>query len=262
MHRYSRFLPQPKASHTALRRLGVVLAIVVAGDVLALLVGRRGLLAVGPMLIDSLLVGLLAAQALVPIAHAGPLRRASLETRRLDRYTRPSRVWAWRAAAAVAAVAVVGAGLTSNADGTSFTISCPGPYGVGSGTVGPWPGFGYGASLLVALVAGAALVEFILAREVRRRRPDPARVAAAADDLRRAATVRAALGTGLALALFTGGEVALACFAELGDLCDPTSRPAWLLPTSVALGLAGAASLVAGIVVLASSRLPWSRAWS
>src|SRR5450759_245673 len=71
MHRYSRFLPQPKASHTALRRLGVVLAIVVAGDVLALLVGRRGLLAVGPMLIDSLLVGLLAAQALVPIAHAG-----------------------------------------------------------------------------------------------------------------------------------------------------------------------------------------------
>jgi hypothetical protein len=262
MHRYSRFLLQRKASHNALRRLGVVLAIVVAGEVLAMLVGRRGLLAVGPMLIDGLLVGLLAAQALVPSKHAGPVRRASLETRRLDRYARPSRVWAWRAMVAVAALAVVAAGLTSSADGTSLTISCPGPYGDGSGTVGPWPGFGYGASLLVALVAGAALVEFILAREVRRRRPDPARVAAAADDLRRVATVRAALGTGLALALFTGGEVAAACFAELGSSCGPTSRPAWLLPTSAALGLAGAASVVAGILMLVSSRLPWSRAWS
>jgi hypothetical protein len=262
MHRYSGWLPQPKASHNALRRLGVVLAIVVAREVLGLLVGRRGVLAVGPMLIDSLLVGLLAAQALVPSAPAGPLRRASLETRRLDRYTRPSGVWAWRAAAVVAAVAVVAAGLTSNADGTSFTISCPGPFGGGSGTASPWPGFGYGASLLVALVAGAALVEFILAREVRRRRPDPGRVAADDDDLRRVATVRAALGTGIALALFTGGEVAFACFAELGGLCGPTSRPAWLLPTSVALGLAGAASLVGGILVLVSSRLPWSRAWS
>ncbi len=72
------------------QRLAVVIAVAGAVESLSFLVGRRDVLAVVPTLVDGLLVGLLAAQAICPGARSGTLRRASLERRRLN-HLRPPR---------------------------------------------------------------------------------------------------------------------------------------------------------------------------
>ena len=241
--------PDPGNALRRAVRWGMGLFGVAVSVAAAAALGQRAIFLFAPLAISGYIGGLLLGELLMPLAPAGPVRRGSLDRRTTGVYINPGWVWAWRSAALAAAAAITAAGFAGAPDGRSLTLDCVGPM---SNTAGPWPGWSYGSPALVALVLGALLVELSIRGAVRRPRPDPAVQDVAADDATRAASIRRAIATGIAVALIPLAGVALSAAMILSFVCSAPNQLAWTVPLAIVLAVVGIGAGIGAVAGLAS----------
>ncbi|WP_067176815.1 hypothetical protein [Microtetraspora niveoalba] len=234
------------------RLLWARLAGLAAGVAGAWLVFAWDGLGVGPMLAApvlgaGLLLGTLLGELTTPRPH-GPLRGASLETRRardyLPRFSAPL-------AAVLSLIAVVLLAVTSAA-GSADDLGRPGRVlamssddGTMHSAAGPWPGWFYAWPMLAVLAVAFLLSALVIHRVVQRGRPGLDPVATAVDDAQRAHSaqvVTAAYGLCVALPL-TGVSVVAA-----GALFRQSDLAGWAVPAGFAL---------LGVALLAVASTTW-----
>ena len=228
------------------RVIGLVAGIVAAG-----LIADTGGLGRGPMLAAPalglcLILGTLAGE-LAAKPPGGPIRGASLETRRIRHYL-PRFSTSLAATLSVITVGLLTVTVaTASADDLGRpgrTLSTFSPDGMVRQSTSPWPGWFYAWPILAALAVALVLSALVLHRIVRRGRPglDPA--TRAVDEAQRAHSARVVTAAyGLCVALPLSGIALIAA----GTVKNSDHLPAWGMTAPPAL--IGVAFLAAGSAI-------------
>jgi hypothetical protein len=221
------------------RVAGVAVGLVVG--VLAAYQGAlgRGLLLAAPLFALCVLAGVLVGELRIG-APGGPVRRATLEVRRIRDYVPRALSSAVVVAGVLLAVVLVSTTAAGSADdlgraGRSLERRCSAVTGEGAG---PWPGSYYAFPLAVVVLCGLLAAGVVLTRVVRR--PLQSEDPAVDEALRRSAAGAVTAAVGLLIAVPLAGISAVAAAA----LSNITCRPEWWTVAANALAGLAVASLI------------------